>query len=415
MSGLDDTPRLSHRVAVLRNETYRLLFFATLGSGIGTWMATIALTADIERRTGSTWWVSALFVVTFLPSVVVGVAAGPLVDRLSRKLLIITSDVARLAVFAALPFVHTPGGILALAGVAGIANSFFRPAVLAGVPNLIEERELASGMSLLQATDWLAASLGPVIGGTLVSLSGVHIVYWVNAATFLLSALLLVGIPARLLQSEQGITRGHWHDLRDGLSLFRSSPVLRAVLFGFGLAMMGGGLINPSEIFLATRVLDSGVFGYGLLWSATGVGLVTGSLLAGLLLEDRDSLEGYAYVFAPWAVGFFAAAVAPDIWVAALAMVLAGLGNGLTFPMTVVMVQRATSDRMRGRAFAVIISAHNALYALAMVASGELTAAAGARWTYVTAAAFVACGGCTAWAFSRRASPHPSRPGEQAI
>lgn len=98
MSAHDDTPRLSHRVAVLGNQTYRLLFFATLGSGIGTWMATVALTADVERRTGSTWWVSGLFVVTFLPSVVMGIAAGPLVDRLSRKALIVASDLARLAV-----------------------------------------------------------------------------------------------------------------------------------------------------------------------------------------------------------------------------------------------------------------------------------------------------------------------------
>lgn len=414
MSGPDDTRRLSDRFAVLRNTTYRLLFFATLGSGVGTWMATIALTADIDERTGSTWWVSALFVVTFLPSVVVGLTAGPLVDRLSRKLLIVTSDIARLLVFAALPFVGSPAGILALAAVAGVANSFFRPAVLAGVPNLVEERDLASGTSLLQATDWLAASLGPVLGGTLVSTAGADLVYWINAATFLLSALLLVQIPARLLQSEQGITRGHWEDLRDGLSLFRRSQALRAVLFGFGFAMLAGGLINVSEIFLATRALDSGAFGYGLLWSGTGVGLVTGSLLSGFLLENRDALEGYAYVFVPWAVGLLAAAVSPDIWVAALAMVLAGLGNGLTFPMTVFVIQRATSDRLRGRAFAVVISAHNALYALAMVVSAELTAVAGPRWTYVTAAALVGCGACTAWAFTRRADLRPSRAGEQA-
>jgi MFS family permease len=411
----DDTHRLSDRFAVLRNRTYRLLFFATLGSGLGTWMATIALAADVESRTNSTWWVSGLFVVTFLPSIVVGVAAGPLVDRLSRKLLIVSSDVARLAVFAALPFVNSASGILALAAVAGVANSFFRPAVLAGVPNLVEERDLAAGTSLLQATDWVATSLGPVIGGALVSVSGADIVYWINAATFLFSALLLIRIPARLLQSEQGVTRGHWHDLRDGIALFRRSHALRAVLFGFGFAMLAGGLINASEIFLAKRALDSGAFGYGLLWSGTGVGLVTGSLLAGVLLEDRDALEGYALVFIPWAIGIFAAAVSPTIWIAALAMVLAGIGNGLTFPMTVVVVQRATADRVRGRAFAVIISAHNALFALAMVAAAELTAAAGPRWTYVTASALIGCGACTAWAFSRGVDPHPSRPGEQAV
>ena len=100
-----------------------------------------------------------------------------------------------------------------LAAVAGIANSFFRPAVLAGVPNLIPEEDLAHGTSLLQATDWAAATLGPILGGVIVSASGPDLVYWINAATFLLSALLLLRIPARLLQSEQAITRGHWRDL----------------------------------------------------------------------------------------------------------------------------------------------------------------------------------------------------------
>ena len=116
-----------------RSGSFRLLFVATLGSGLGTWMATIALTADLTARTGSPWWVSLLFIVTFLPSVVVGLVAGPLVDRLSRKRLIVNADLARLAVFVALVFVHRPVAIVLLAAVAGVANSFFRPAVLAGV------------------------------------------------------------------------------------------------------------------------------------------------------------------------------------------------------------------------------------------------------------------------------------------
>lgn len=414
MTYTDDTPGLLDRLAVLHHSTYRLLFFATLGSGIGTWMATTALTVDIDHRTNSTWWVSALFVVTFLPSVVVGLVAGPLVDRLSRKRLIVASDLVRLGVFAALPFVHDASGILVLAAFAGVANSFFRPAVLAGVPNLVDESELATGTSLLQATDWLAAALGPIVGGAIVSGFGTHPVYWLNAATFLFSALLLVRIPGQLLQSEQGITRGHWRDLREGMSLFGESAALRAVLFGFGLAMLAGGLNNAAEIFLATRSLGTGAWGYGLLWSASGVGLVAGSALTGALLEDRDALEGYALVFLPWALGLIGAAVAPSIWVAALAMVLAGLGNGMTFPMTVVIVQRATSDRVRGRAFAAIISVHNALFAVALVCSGALTAATSARWTYATAAALATAGGITARVLARRPSAQPALGVEQA-
>ena len=273
---------LHRQLGLLRRAgSFRLLFLATLGSGIGTWMATIALTVDIEARTNSTWWVSALFVVTFMPSVIVGLAAGPLVDRFSRKKLVVTADLVRLVVFATLPFVGSAAGIIALAAVTGIANSFFRPAVLAGVPNLVADDELANGTALLQATDWAAATIGPILGGVLTGASSPHLVYWINAATFAFSALLLLRIPAKLLQSEQAISRGHWRDLGEGLGVFKHSAAMVTALVAFGFAMLASGLINVSEIFLAERALHRGAFGYGLLWAASGLGLVIGSLYSG--------------------------------------------------------------------------------------------------------------------------------------
>ena len=377
-------------------------------------MATIALTADLTARTGSPWWVSLLFVVTFLPSVVVGLVAGPLVDRLSRKRLIVNADLVRLAVFVALTFAHTPVAIVLLAAVAGAANSFFRPAVLAGVPNLVDDEDLAHGTSLLQATDWAAAAIGPVIGGVIVSVWSADAVYWINAATFLFSAALLLRIPARLLQSEQAITRGHWRDLADGLRAFRRSPALLTALLAFGLAMIAVGFNNVAEIFLAERSLHRGAFGFGLLWTATGIGLVIGSLVSGSLLERREVRDVYPLLFLPWAVGLFAAGVSPDIWLAALAMVLAGFGNGLTFPMTVLIVQQNTSDKLRGRAFTVIISVHNAVLGLAMVGAGALTGSAGPRWVYVVAAALLLLGSATAFALFRAAGAPAAVGGDPA-
>ena len=404
---------LRRQLALLKSaRSFRLLFVATLGSGVGTWMATIALTADLTARTHSPWWVSALFIVTFLPSVVVGLVAGPLVDRLSRKRLIVNADLARLAVFVAVVFVDSAPALVLLAAVAGFANSFFRPAVLAGVPNLVEEKDLAHGTSLLQATDWAAAALGPVVGGAIVSVWGVDVVYWINAATFLFSALLIMRIPARLLQSERAITRGHWRDLADGFAPFRASPALLTALLAFGFAMIAAGLNNVAEIFLAERALHRGAFGYGLLWTATGIGLVAGSLVSGSLLERHEVRSVYPLVFLPWAVGLFGAGVAPTIWFAAVAMVVAGFGNGLTFPMTVVIVQRNTSDRVRGRAFTVIISVHNAILGVAMVSAGALLVHAGPRWTYVLAAAALLVGAATAFALLRTA-PAPAAIGDE--
>jgi MFS family permease len=412
-STVDSTVELSLRrhAALLRAASgFRLLFIATLGSSVGTWMATIALTYDVQRRTHSPWWVSALWVATLLPSVVMGLAAGPLVDRLSRKRVLVASDIARLLVFVALPFVGSAPAIVALAGVAGIANSFFRPTVLAGLPNLVPEAELARGTSLFQTADWAATALGPILSGTLLAVSGPHVVYWINAATFLFSALLIVRIQARLLQSEQSITRGHWRDLREGVGEFRRSRPLLVALVALGCAVIASGLVNVSEVFLATRSLHAHAFGYGLLWGATGIGLVAGSLAVSNFLEHRRALAVYPWLFVPWAIGALGAGIAPSIWLAALAMVVFGFGNGLAFPATVVIVQQAAADRIRGRVFTVIISTHNTLLGIALAVGGGLTQDFGARWVYIGASALFFGGAVSAFALRR---PHPAAVQQQ--
>jgi sugar phosphate permease len=82
-------------------------------------------------------------------------------------------------------------------------------------------------------------------------------------------------------------------------------------------------------------------------------------------------------------------------------MVLAGFGNGLAFPLTVLIVQRSSSDLLRGRIFTVIISAHNAVLGVAMVTAGALTEAAGPRWTYALAAALLLAASMSAFLLFR--------------
>ena len=101
--------------ACSETRRFRLLFLATLGSGLGNWLALIALQVDVYDRTHSGWWVGALLVANILPAVFIGLLLGPLVDRLSRKGLMIGSDLGRLAVFAALPFVGSAAEIVLLA------------------------------------------------------------------------------------------------------------------------------------------------------------------------------------------------------------------------------------------------------------------------------------------------------------
>src|SRR5207248_2892896 len=185
----------------------------------------------------------------------------------------VAADLLRAAVFATLPFAGSAGEIVALAFVAGIATGFFRPAVYAGVPNLVPEEDLPHANALLQTIENASWAVGPVVGGVLTAASGPHVAYWINAVSFLVSAVLVVRIPARLLQSATALTRGHWTDLKDGFRAVVQSRPLLAVLLAWGIAGLGIGSISVSEVFIAKNTFHAGDFGYGLLFGAIGTGL----------------------------------------------------------------------------------------------------------------------------------------------
>ena len=145
---------------------------STLASSVGTLLAAIALAIDVKDRTNSGLWVSAVLIVEFLPAIVVGLTLGPLLDRLERRKLMIAADLVRAAVFAALPFATSAGTIVALALVAGLATGFFRPAVYAGVPNLVAGRAARDANALLQTVENVAWAVGPLLGGVLTAAVG---------------------------------------------------------------------------------------------------------------------------------------------------------------------------------------------------------------------------------------------------
>jgi MFS family permease len=398
--------RLISRLALLRHRQFRLLFVATFASGIGNWLAVVALQVDVYDRTHSGWWVGALLVVNVLPAVVLGLVLGPLVDRFSRKGLMIGSDLGRLAVFAALPFTHSAPATVILAAAAGIGNAFFRPAVLAGLPNLVDDEDLPSANALLQLVEWTTTAVGPLVGGALVAASGPQLAYWVNAGTFAFSALLVAAIPAALLQSDRPLSRGHWADLGEGYRAVRTSRALMCVLVAWSTAAFFGGFMNVAEIFLAKRAYDAGDFGFGLLWAGTGVGMVIGGLAAADLIK-RDLGAAYVRFLALFAVGIACAAVAPNVWIGAVAMIVAGIGNGAAVVGNITFVQRGAPDRLRGRAFTLLMAVNYGALGLSFVIAGPVTNAIGARWTYVVAAAGIGVASGLAWLFARGVEREP--------
>ena len=391
----DNTSRLG---LLRRSPSFGLLFLATAGSSFGTYLAAIVLTVDVYDRTESGIWVAGLLIADFLPIVLIGLLLGPLVDRLSRRRLMVVSDIVRFGVFAALPFVDSAGGIVGLAAIAGIATGFFRPAVFAGLPNLVPDEELTNANSLLQTIETLAWMIGPVIGGLMLTVWEPSIPYGVNAVTFLFSALLVARISESSLRSEESLTRGHWRDVADGLRLVVTSPPLRTVLVVWNVVLVGSAAISVAEVVFAKDTLDAGNIGFGVIVGASGVGLALGSYLAAPALGRVGLRRHYAGSIVLMAVGWGGAGLSPSIWIAVPLIVGGAAGNGAAIICNQLLVQRGAPDRFRGRALATIMSSNYAVLGVAMAAAGVLTDVFGARWVWVTSGAVYLFGAAAAFA-----------------
>ena len=189
--------------------------------------------------------------------------------------------------------------------------------------------QLPAANALLQTVENVSWAVGPVLGGILTAAAGPDAAYWINAVSFLISAMLVARIPKRLLQSETALTRGHWRDLADGfVAVVRSRPLM-AVLICWGIASLGIGAISLSEVFLAKNTLHAGDFGYGLLYGGIGTGLVLGSWWSSYVVERVGVARAYTGALGVMAIGFGARRCAPNIWVAAACCLVGGIGDGI--------------------------------------------------------------------------------------
>ena len=388
---------------------FRLLFLATLGSSLGTLLATVALVVDIKDRTNSGSWVSVLMIAEFLPAVAVGLFLGPLLDRISRRGLMIVSDLVRAGVFCTLPFASTAGQIVALAGIAGLATGFFRPAVYAGLPNLVEEEELARANSLIQTSENVSWAVAPIIGGALVAASGPDLAYWLNGASFLVSALLLLRLPAAKLQGALGVSRGHLRDLKDGFARVLRTRSLLTVLVVWTIVLGAVASTQTAQVFLAKDSFNAGDFGYGLIFGCIGLGLAVGSFGAGSWVERRSVGTVYAASILLQAIGVTAAAVAPNVWFSLPCFVFAGIGNGIAVVCNSLLVQRGAPDAIRGRVFTVIMSVNYAVYGLGFVIAGPLTDSVGPRWVFGGVGVVLALASFVAYTLTRGAEQRVGR------
>ncbi len=179
------------------------------------------------------------------------------------------------------------------------------------------------------------------------------------------------------------------------------SRALLTVLIAWNVAMFSSAAVNVAEPRLAIGTFSAGRFGLGLMMGCAGVGLALGAYLAGALIERRGLSNVYGVSLGLMALGLGVAAGAPNVWVAAVCVVVSGCGNGAAVVCNALLVQRGAPDALRGRVFAVLMSSNVALLVLGMVVAGWLTDVVGPRWVWAAAAVAAGLAGIVGFALLR--------------
>ncbi len=391
---------------VFRNPNLRRLNLAFAGSAIGDWAYATAMTVWVYDVGGVTavavWGTLRLILMTLITPF-----ASTLVDRLPRKMIMVTTDLLRAAIafgVAALIWADAaPIFIYVLATVSTIAAAPFRPAVAALMPKLVTQpEELTAANGTASTIESLAFFVGPAIGGLLVVWFDVPIVAVLNGATFILSALLVsrirVGSAAEaepasagqggteeasgpLAEAAEEDSEGFFTESMAGFRTIWADRDMRMIsgVYAAQTVVAGASLVFGVE--MAVQMTDFGTPGIGYLDAMMGVGALVGGLVAiGRASAGRLATDfGIGVVF--WALPLLLTAIWPEMWAAFLAMFIIGVANPIVDVNATTIIQRSASDEVMGRVFGALETLLIASMALGSIAMPVLLNLIGLQWS----------------------------------
>ncbi|MFF4890703.1 MFS transporter [Micromonospora chersina] len=363
------------------NIAFRRYWSARLVSYAGDQLARTALLIAAYDAYGGTA-VALLLLATTAPRLL-GPLLGALADRFDQRRLIVCCDVAQALLYLAVALVMPPLPVLLAAVTAAtVAATAFTPAGRSLLPRLVEPDRLPAANAQLAVGMNIGFAAGPAVGGLLLATVGLTATLLVDAATFVLSALLIGGV--RTLSAPAASRAEPFRQvLGAGLRVVRGSGVVRAVSIGFLVLVTFAALDNLAVVPLARSELAATEVMIGLLVTAYGVGMVAGpALLTRTGRRTRMDLVLYAALLA-LGVGTLATGVGPAIGVALLGQALAGAGAGWHHVAADTLIQQNVPAERMGVVFGTVYMFPYAAEVLAYLTGASLLGAIGPRWLLV--------------------------------
>ena len=358
-----DVQQVGYLELLTENRNFRRLYLARLVSLFGDWfnlLAALALLRAIGAESAGAF--GGVLILKMLPSALLAPVAGVLADRFSRRALMMGADLLRAVIVAGMLsalWFPDPRLIYVLLGLQAAVSVFFEPARSAILPDIVRPEELTAANALGAATWSTMLALGSAVGGLFTATLGWHAALVVDVGSYLLSALLLLGVrePPWTRAAAGGLWSG-FANLAEGVRyMAREGAVWTMALVKSGW-IVGAGATTLLLTLLGEQVfpevLGQGLLAVTVLFVARGVGTGAGPFLARWVsASDPSTMERLiGWSFLCGALFYVAVSASPSLWLAAAMVVMAHLGGATCWVFSTIRLQQLVPSSLRGRVFA---------------------------------------------------------------
>ena len=340
-----------------QNPSFRNLWYGQVVSELGDWLNSIAIYALILKLSDSGMAMAGAMMAKLLPIVLVSPIAGVVVDRVSRKTVMIVSDLLRCVVVLGFLLVEDRDVlwlVYALVIVEISLSGFFEPARSAIIPSLVPKEDLVTANALSGSTWSVMLAFGAALGGVIVYLFGIKAAFILDAGTFILSAWFLSKIPSPKKSTKKDSSKqSGYQELLEAMRFLMAEPmVLVLSLLKAGLAVAGG--IMTLIPLMASQMLSVSLsLGIGILYSARGLGAALGPILVKRIFGETASVLQWAIAGAFFlkAFSYIFIAYSHNIWTLSLGVAFATLFGSIIWVFSSALIHLSAPDHYLGRVF----------------------------------------------------------------
>lgn len=386
---------LTYRQLLGGNRSFRRLWVGQVISELGNWFNFIAGLGLARAVSGAAPEVTAIMLVLRLaPFALFAPVAGAIVDRWSRRTVMIASDSARMVIALGYLFVRKPEDLwiaYACMGLGSLLGAPFEAAKNAAMPNLTGERGLLAGNSLMFSSRFFLSALGIALGGAAAARFGYSAAFVINAVSFAVSAYSVWLVPEREMREEaaqatgakeRGLADGVkrvWKDVQEGWTYIIRHPLMLALVSFNVMWALGGGanalvFDRLGGLVFAAREGFKPDTGFTILMTASGAGLFIGMMLArriGAHIElHKATVPFMGWSIIVYGVMFASLGLMPSLWLACVVVFLSHIILSAEFAVHITLIMSLLPDRLRGRVTITDRAAEILMMSLSAVAGG---------------------------------------------